>query len=278
MSVLLEKLSSKKNFSDTEQVIANYVMENYHDLLNCSTRQLAKKTFTSSAAIVRFSQKLGFEGYTEFKTKFLAEMMQKKSEPYEKNITSADDVNMIIEKVKNIELRAIKNTQEKINPSQFIRAMNYIKSADYIDFYAMNNNLVIANLAAESFIVAHKYSSVHSSISSQYLNALNSPKNHLAFLISRTGENRMLIDIAKVLDKKSVPIVLITSDKNSTLTNFSKVIFTVETAEEMEELGPRVFLTGAKYVIDVLYALLMTRIDYSGSKIKTEWLQKNFFY
>lgn len=88
----------------------------------------------------------------------------------------------------------------------------------------------------------------------------------------------MLIDIAKVLDKKSVPIVLITSDKNSTLTNFSKVIFTVETAEEMEELGPRVFLTGAKYIIDVLYALLMTRIDYSGSKIKTEWLQKNFFY
>lgn len=159
MSVLLEKLSSKKNFSDTEQVIASYIMENYHDLLNCSTRQLAKKTFTSSAAIVRFSQKLGFEGYTEFKTKFLAEMMQKKSEPYEKNITSADDVNMIIEKVKNIELRAIKNTQEKINPSQFIRAMNYIKSADYIDFYAMNNNLSIANLAAESFIVAHKYSS-----------------------------------------------------------------------------------------------------------------------
>ena len=72
MTGLLKKLNDKTNFSNTEQVIANYIMENFREIGNYSTRQLAKKTFTSSAAIVRFSQKLGFEGYTDFKTKFLA--------------------------------------------------------------------------------------------------------------------------------------------------------------------------------------------------------------
>lgn len=278
MTGLLEKLNDMTNFSDTEKVIAKYVVENYRDLLSCSTRQLAKKTFTSSAAIVRFSQKLGFEGYTEFKTKFLAEMMQQKTEPHEKIITDADNVNLVIEKVLNIELRAIKETHEKINPSQFLRAVNYIKSAEYIDFYAMNSNVALAKLATEDLIIANKYSSIQVSASAQYLNALNSQKNHLAVIISRTGENRMLIDVAKILSEKSVPIILITSNKNSTLASLSKIIFPVATAEKMEELGPRVFLTGAKYVIDVLFALLMIRIDYPESKRKEAWLKSNFYY
>ena len=68
---LISKLRDKKIFSSTEQVIADYILNNYKDLANFSTRRLAKETFTSSAAIVRFSQKLGCSGYAEFKTKFL---------------------------------------------------------------------------------------------------------------------------------------------------------------------------------------------------------------
>ena len=42
--------------------------------------------------------------------------------------------------------------------------------------------------------------------------------------------------------------------------------------------GPRTFLTGAKYVIDVLFALLMINVDYEEAKRKEEWLSKNFYY
>ena len=102
MSGLLKKLNDKSQFSDTEKVIADYILENFRELVNLSTRQLAQKTFTSSAAIVRFSQKLGFEGYTDFKTKFLAEMMQHISEPKEKFISDKDTINSIVEKVLKI--------------------------------------------------------------------------------------------------------------------------------------------------------------------------------
>ena len=71
MTDLISKLRDKKIFSSTEQVIADYILKNFREVANLSTRQLAKETFTSSAAIVRFSQKLGFSGYAEFKTKFL---------------------------------------------------------------------------------------------------------------------------------------------------------------------------------------------------------------
>ena len=278
MTGLLGKLNDKTNFSDTEQVIAKYIMENYRELVNSSTRQLAKKTFTSSAAIVRFSQKLGFEGYTDFKTKFLAEMMQHRTEPHDRFITDRDGINLIIEKVTSVEMNAIKETSEKISQAQFVRAVNYLRGAEHIDFYAVDNNQNIAKMASESFIVTGKYSTVHTTTKIQYMQARNTPKHHLGFIISRTGENRMLIDVAKILHEKSVPILLITSNQNSRIANLSTVSFPVASADKMEELGPRVFLTGAKYVIDVLFALLMVQVDYEEAKRKSDWLSKVFYY
>lgn len=278
MSGLLKKLNDKSQFSDTEKVIADYILENFRELVNLSTRQLAQKTFTSSAAIVRFSQKLGFEGYTDFKTKFLAEMMQHISEPKEKFISDKDTINSIVEKVLSIEVGALKDTYENINSSQYVRALNYLTKTDHIDFYAMNSNLNIAKLAAESFIMANKYSTVHTSMTVQYLNSYNVPKSHIAFIISRTGENRILSGIAKILHEQEITIFCITSQAKSTIANLSKVVFEVATADKMEELGPRVFISGAKFVVDTLFALLMAKGNYQEAKRKEEWLSKNFKY
>ena len=278
MTSLLRKLSGKENFSATEKVIAGYIMENFREIPNLSTRQLANETFCSSAAIVRFTQKLGFEGYSDFKTKFLAEMMQYISEPKEKCITDKDTINSIIEKVTCIEIDALKDTRDRINPKQFLRALNYLSDAEHIDFYAMNNNLNLARMAAESFIMADKYSTVHNSTEMQYLQSYSVPKSHISFIISRTGENRILADIAEILHAKGSTIFCITSEANSKIAKLSKVVFEVATSDKMEELGPRVFTLGAKYVIDVLFALLISKSNYQEAKRKEEWLKKNFRY
>ncbi|MBR5913690.1 MAG: MurR/RpiR family transcriptional regulator [Selenomonadaceae bacterium] len=278
MTGLLRKLSCKENFSANEKVIADYIMKNFREIPNLSTRQLANETFCSSAAIVRFTQKLGFEGYSDFKTKFLAEMMQYIGEPKEKFITDKDNIDSIIEKVTCIAIDALKDTRNRINPTQFLRAMNYLSVSEHVDFYAMNNNLNLARMAAENFIMANKYSTVHSSTSMQYLQSYSVPKSHISFIISRTGENRILVDIAEILRAKDSTIFCITSEANSKIARLSKVIFEVATSDKMEELGPRVFTLGAKYVIDILFALLMSKNNYQELKKKEEWLKKNFRY
>ena len=278
MTDLIEKLRDKKIFSSTEQAIANYILLNYKDIANLSTRRLAKETFTSSAAIVRFSQKLGFSGYTDFKAKFLSEMLESLGEPKNRFITAKDSIGDIVEKVVTIEIAALKDSYDKIKINPFVRAANYLSQADYIDFYAMNMNLNLARMASESFIIAGKYCSVPVSTAEQYLQAYKVPKNHLAILISRTGENGFLINIAKILNEQKTPILLITTSAKSTLGNLSQVVFETAATDKMEELGPRVFLTGAKYVIDVLFGILIARTDYSESKRKEEWLKSYLHY
>lgn len=108
MTKLIKTLQEKEGFSESESMIADFLLANYRGLAGISTRQLAKLTYTSSAAIVRFSQKLGFEGYTEFKVSFMAEMIQYKYNTNAQNaegFNSKDSVKEIIKKVTSMEIR-----------------------------------------------------------------------------------------------------------------------------------------------------------------------------
>ena len=238
---LIKELQEKKGFSDSERTIADYLLRHSRLLPSMTTRQLAKKTYTSSAAIVRFCQKLGFGGYTEFRVEFLAQMIQYIESPYgmELSMTDRDAVHSILEKVTRLEIDA---------------------------------------MAASGFIMANKCSRVHPAMTMQYLQATGAPKDHVGFLISRTGENRMLIDIARLLKMRGNPVLLITGKKDSTLGSLADVAFPVASVKTMEELGPRVFLMGAKYVMDVLFAVLMTRVDFHNAQEKESWLSQHFHY
>lgn len=280
MKNLVEQLQAKEGFSPSECILADFLLENFRLLAGMSTRQLAKETYTNSAAIVRFSQKLGFGGYTEFKVQFLAEMMERIRNPQvtDFSMTDRDTVQSLMDKVTGLEVEALRSTRGMLDAAQFMRALAMLSKAQHIDFYAMDENLNIAQMAASGFLMASKGTTVYPAMTMQYLSASGMQKGHVGFFISRTGENRMLIDIAHLLRLRSVPRLLITSAPSSTLASLADVTFPVATVDTMEKLGPRIFLLGAKYVTDLLFAVLMTRLDFSDAKKKEQWLNGHFHY
>ncbi len=280
MKSLVEKLQAKDGFSPSECILADFLLKHFRLLAGMSKRQLAKETYTNSASIVRFSQKLGFGGYAEFKVQFLAEMMERIRNPQVEDfsMTDRDTVQSLMDKVTGLEAEALRSTRAMLDPAQFMRALDLLFMAQHIDFYAMDENLSIARMAASGFPMANKGTTVHTAMTMQYLTASSIQRDHVGFFISRTGENRMLKDIAHLLRLRSVPRLLITASPSSTLASLSDVTFPVATVDCMEKLGPRIFLSGAKYVMDLLFAVLMTRLDFSDAKKKEQWLSGHFHY
>lgn len=64
VSRLIKALQVQEGFSESEKEIANFLLENYRSIAAMSTRQLAQLTYTSASTIVRFTKRMGFEGYT----------------------------------------------------------------------------------------------------------------------------------------------------------------------------------------------------------------------
>lgn len=275
---LVRKLREQKGFSDTEKVIADYLMDNFRDLTHLSTRQLALRTFTSSAAIVRFSQKMGFRGYPEFKVKFLAEMMQSVGMQRERFITPKDTVPDIIDKVLRLGVEALQDTHAQLGQDNVNRAVHILRQAAHVDIYAMGDNQILANLAARNLVMAGLHVSEHSSISLQMLQSYSTPKDHAAMIFSRTGENRTLRELADHLKLRGVPMVLITAAPKSSLARTADVVFTTAATDSMEELGPRVYLMGGDYLLHVLYGVLLTRVGYEEAQQREEWLEQHLHY
>lgn len=67
MPPLLKIRSERDRMSAIERRIADFVLNNAHLLRDYSSQQLANALGTSQSSVVKFSQKLGFKGYPDFK-------------------------------------------------------------------------------------------------------------------------------------------------------------------------------------------------------------------
>lgn len=278
MARLLRKLNDESFLSDSEIIVAKYLIENYRDISNLSTRELAKRTYTSSAAIVRFCQKLGFKGYSDFRINFLKEIMQHGDEVQAQIISEQDNIDTIIKKVREININSINEAYDMLNPALLSRVLKLFNQADYIDFYVVDRCINFAGEIAESFLFANKKSTIHTSMPLQYLQAYRTPKKHLVFFISPDGENRLQADIARLLKRQSVPTVLITSSADSTLSKIVIEHFTVPIGTDIEDLVMLVFSVATKFVTDTLVTALIYQTNYKEAAEKYSWLNKKFFY
>lgn len=74
--MLIKQIAAYTKFTTTEQTIAEYILANTSSMENISIQELAKRTFTSNASIIRFAQKMGFRGFKEFKIQLLKSIEQ----------------------------------------------------------------------------------------------------------------------------------------------------------------------------------------------------------
>ena len=67
MSCIIRINEARPILTDTEIEIADFILEHKSDVINDSAQSLAQKTMTSPAAVIRFSKKVGFSGFSQLK-------------------------------------------------------------------------------------------------------------------------------------------------------------------------------------------------------------------
>ena len=166
-----------------------------------SSGELARASFTSKATVVHLSQKLGLAGYQEFKLKLLEEINQKsrlfkllEEEP----ITAESTYTDIIHTLPVLYDKAVTNTRLALDKNAMNRINNVLQRAECIDLYGTGISYILAQSAVFKFATLGLECSAYESINGHYL-AARKNKRTIAFLISFTGANRTVIQMAKYL-------------------------------------------------------------------------------
>ncbi len=264
---LLKTLHEKEKFSAVEQSVIKYMLDNPKLIVNMSIRELASKTFTSSAAIFRLCQKCGLKGYTEFKVKFISEVnrtsdfedgdLQGTVKDLNRPINGKDDLKSVVKKMAFLEIEAIEETKNEMDYEQLEKVASWLDEAKKICLFAFDLNFYIAQETVYHLLQASRCAVCYETANSQLVNALMMEQDEIAILLSRTGENRRLIRTARVLKKRQVKTILLTGNKSTTLAKLCDEVIYVANTEEYLNMGGLIFSIGCRYTLDVLFGILV---------------------
>ena len=207
----------KNNFSDTDMAILKYIFQHRKEVTRISIHNFAKDCAVSSTAIVRFSQKLGFDGFGDLKAVLKLE--------------NSSGKNLQGDLLKNLQ-DFYSRTTEKIFKWNFDDANNLIHNSKRV--FAFASGYVQGNVLQELkrlffydnvFICEIKGREEFHSI----LHTLTA--DDLFIFISLSGETPIVVEFAKQLNLRGVPFISITKLHENTLASLSTVNLYISAAD-----------------------------------------------
>lgn len=277
--LISNKLESMNSLSKSEEIIANYILNEKENIENLSTKDLATATYTSPSTVVRLSQKIGFSGWNEFKEKYLEELkyLNNNFSKVDPNIPfEAHDTFMnIASKIAHLASDSINDTLSLLKNEDLKEAINLLDNAKVINVYGISNSLLMAYDFKYKMLRINRQVEIENLPGEQIVVASNSTPLNCAILISYSGESSEVLKIAKMLKYKKTPIIALTSIGENDLRNFADCTFSITTKEKLySKIGTYASNNSIHLILDILYSCLF-KMDYNHNlKYKTD-ISKN---
>lgn len=259
---LINDLKNASQLTERENGIKDYFLSHPEHIADMSCRDIGEATYTSASSVTRFCQKFGCKGYPDFKVRFLSDVKggQILDDSDSVQISERENMVTLLEKVSGVQTQALEATRKAISLSQLLRIQKLLLEHPYIDFYAYDTNIHLARYASSQFFHAGKIAAAYSETDTQVLNTLIAPEGHLAVLISHTGENFKLIELARLLRRNKTKTIIITSGRETTLGKMADEFLYAPRPStigevETDKLSIPTFFTATKYLLDLMFSI-----------------------
>jgi len=276
----MTQLEFELEFSQSEKQIARYILDHGEDVLSMPVKELALKTYTSPATIVRLCKKIGLAGYNDFKIKYSAELQYDQGNKRRIDVNfpfSKDDDDFHIAKnLASLTHEVVNDTHQLIDFDEIEQVINLLEEYQDIDIYGLGNSI----LAALSF--QHKMMRIQRNVNiktipgEQIFMSYNSNCKRIAIVISYSGETREIIDIAKILKEKQTKIIAITSLGDNQLTHFADLTLHLDSREKIfAKIAPFASQISMEYVFNLIFSCLFQRNYEHNVETKISYDKKN---
>lgn len=233
-----------KNFSPTEKLIADYILENIGKIGNKSITDLANELNIADSTIFQFTKKLGFSGYKDFKIAVLIQESDNSSiTSIAENIKDGDSELTIAQKVFEANIATIDDTRNLLVEEDLKKVGEILTNTERLFLFGLGGSEVIASDGYHKFL----RSSINVFHSTDYhiqlMEAAQLTKDDCAIIISHSGRTKESLEIAKLAKETDAKIIVITSHTNSALTEYGDLVFIsvpFETEYRSEALASRI--------------------------------------
>ncbi|MYL57619.1 MurR/RpiR family transcriptional regulator [Virgibacillus halodenitrificans] len=246
--------SYQNDFTKTEKAVADFILEYPSSVVSLTTKDIANKTNTSEAAVIRFCKRIGINSFKDFKIALAKDLDFNREEFfYDSTIQLDDNTYDFVNKIFTRSSKALQSTSQLLSIQELEKAVELIHSANRVYLYGAGGSSIVAHDFTLKLLRINTMAIHHQDIHVQMMNAANMDKNDVLFVVSTSGETKEVLDLLTVAKERGTPAILLTQKKKSKARNKANVILDTSLEEQSIRIGTMAARLAQLAIIDALF-------------------------
>ena len=261
--------------SANEKKLADFVLENAPLIRDYSSQQIAGSVGVSQSSVVKFSQKLGYKGFTDLKLAVHESVVKQGSNV---SVLRSDDGYAEEQPIKDSLLARkseVLNSSTVINDNDAIlAAVLALESAAQVQVIGADGASLVAKDLAHKLIELGKPVIAESDLDVQLSGVAKLRRGDCLVVISASGQPAHLIDVVKSAKKSAAVVISITNQWANPLGTICDIQLYSVSSGDSPDVKKLIVATSQQHLVDLLYCSLAQRSN-RNSKATTLNKRKN---
>ena len=257
MGILLELKSRKNSFTNTEQVLTDYIVEHTEEVVHMSIYQLAEKVKTSIPTITRLAQKLGYKGFRDFIIALASELTSENGNGGARNPESDFD---LVDRLFSKNIKNLEDTKSLLDTDKLIALCNRIQKSKKTVFFGIGASNLVARYAALRINQIGIQAEAYDDAIMMLLNAKRLDEDCVAIGISHSGSTALVIKTLEIAKKNKATTAGLSNYLESPLSKVCDYLFCTAYPENRVSALTLSSHIAQLAIIDTMYLLLAKNI------------------
>ena len=220
------------SLKSAERRVADLMLKNFDNVRGLNISEVSDLAGCSEATVFRFSKRLGYENFVEFKK----DCLQEATSNNVLNIFSANESPLsILKKTVDISIQSLQDTLVMLDEKQFCMACGVLKNANRIVSFGIGDAAFVAESLYSKLLRINK--ETYTSVDIDFIDVICSHLEEGDALVcfSHSGASKKVIQVAKLAQKRGATVIAITNYPLSQLAKVADIaLFTASFAESVE--------------------------------------------
>lgn len=150
---LIQKIEeTMMKYSDARHAVGEFILREPNDIFRYTIGEIAERTYTSKATVVRFAKAMGYDGWKEFMKDYIAEFQYQKQHEntldYNFPFQEDDDLDTILDNIERVQEETLRETRDLIDNDVLNQAADRIIRGRNIVIFSRSPNRYYAGVFA----------------------------------------------------------------------------------------------------------------------------------
>lgn len=270
MSVSNKIIAKRSQLSQSGRLVADWIVENAAKAAYMTSQELAQEAQVSQSTIVKFTQRLGFKGYSEFKLALSEDIGRKQaiaSTPLHSGIFADDPLAVIAQKLIKAKTDAMIQTTNALSFDACNQAAQWLSDARTVQIVGIGGSALTAKDLGYKLLKLGITALTEQDSHVQIAVARTLTEKDVQIAISFSGERKEIIVAAEAAKEQGAKVIALSSPNKSKLRHIADITFDT-IADEVENRSSAIASRSAQNVItDLLFIYLVQLRDESARQM-----------